>query len=491
VSVVEKVRGPKISRRRLLVGGAAAVATQALGLRTSGSEESYDLCVIGSGFAGIPLALRTVKQGMTTVVVEAGPELAPSFEFATSGEVKYPIAGARQITDGGTSAHWTGVVSRMWPGNFHVFSEFGSLVDWPIEYEDLADYYCQSEKLLLATGSPSTGEIEPPRSCAYPEEIQKAHTNPTLKVGEHKLRFFTKAYSKRGFGPVRLADVEIPEFSESPLGTFVTGQRVTNIVTEDGESISYVVVQSKGGDISRIHAKQFVIAAGVIESPRLLLMSRSRWFPQGLGNANDLVGRHFCHHPHLGKKSSSVANGDVLNGTLLRSHSLDDTLHGKGLNAFNIQLNTLGNHLDVNIDFSPDTEPHAENRLTLLSNRRDTLGHLLPNLHVDHTMRDQKTFRFAREIGEQISEVVGGKSDGKYWYRYHSHPSGMTRMSSDASMGVVDRNNRVFGLDNLYISGACVFPLAGATNPTDTVVAMALRLADHLIERHRSRATMF
>ena len=120
------MRGPEFTRRQLLVGGAAAVAGQVLGVSGCGREATYDLsatydlCVIGSGFAGIPLALRTIEHGMTTIVIEAGRELAASFEFATSGEIAYPISGARQIVDGGTSAHWSGVVSRMWPDNFRI-----------------------------------------------------------------------------------------------------------------------------------------------------------------------------------------------------------------------------------------------------------------------------------------------------------------------------------------------------------------------------------
>ncbi len=57
---------------------------------------------------------------------------------------------------------------------------------------------------------------------------------------------------------------------------------------------------------------------------------------------------------------------------------------------------------------------------------------------------------------------------------------------SAACTGVVDGNNKIFGVENLYVSGACVFPLSGATNPTNTVVALTLRLADHLAARSRN-----
>ena len=71
--------------------------------------------------------------------------------------------------------------------------------------------------------------------------------------------------------------------------------------------------------------------------------------------------------------------------------------------------------------------------------------------------------------------------------RWRAHPSGTCRMGFDELSGVVDRDNRVFGTSNLYVSGACVFPTSGTANPTLTVVAMTLRLADHLKSVMRGR----
>ncbi len=138
------------------------------------------------------------------------------------------------------------------------------------------------------------------------------------------------------------------------------------------------------------------------------------------------------------------------------------------------------------IGLSPDTAPHADNRLSLSSQQLDSFGLPIPNLQLRRTDVDLRTIAFAKELASEISVEMGGDEELSFGERIHSHPAGLCRMGSDNEVGVVDGNNKVFGTENLYVSGACVFPTSGATNPTNTVVALTLRLADHLIERHRS-----
>jgi len=287
-----------------LAGGFAGLAMQAVGMGCSQptpnlkSRSGYDLCVIGSGFAGVHLALRAAAAGLQTIVIEPGSELANSFGYLNSGDVRYPVAAARAIAVGGTSTHWTGVVSRMWPRNFALRSTFGHFVDWPITYKDLEPYYCESEELLSVLGRKPVVGAEPPRICDYPQLDENQRTEG-LSIRGEELDFFFKAVSRRGDGPVRLANIEIPSLVESSHGSLMQDHRVTNIVTLDGQSIDHVVARAKDGTKSIVSAKYFVVAAGVIESPRLLLMSQSQWFPRGIGNNYGQVGRHFLHHPHL------------------------------------------------------------------------------------------------------------------------------------------------------------------------------------------------
>ena len=137
-----------LTRRQLLGGMAASVA----GLyscdrfRPDAVGGPYDVAVVGSGFAGTHLALRTVSAGLETAIIEAAPEggidfVSPGggnpFSFSNRGEIDYNINLSRVIGVGGTSRHWTGRVNRLRPSDFRLASEFGMDVDWPIGYDDL------------------------------------------------------------------------------------------------------------------------------------------------------------------------------------------------------------------------------------------------------------------------------------------------------------------------------------------------------------------
>ncbi len=169
-----------VTRRQLLVGATSLAAVSALGCSRDPDldAESFDVCVIGSGFAGTLLARRTVANGLKTVMIEAGShprkpgnnQIAAAFTTANSGVVSFPVDGTRRIALGGTSNLWAGVVTRLWPNDFRMQSEYGRMVDWPISYGELEPYYCEAERLLGVEGDPFVEGGEPPRKCAYPIE---------------------------------------------------------------------------------------------------------------------------------------------------------------------------------------------------------------------------------------------------------------------------------------------------------------------------------
>ena len=449
------------------------------------TSTTYDIAIIGSGFAGLPVAFKTTEAGLSTVVIEAGKKLSSTFDYRTSGSFNYPIAAARRIELGGTSARWGGVVGRMWPYNFTIRSTHGHSADWPIRYEDLDPYYCESEKFLCVRGAPYRPNAEPPRICDYPKSTKGKSVDLDLTVDGRKMEFFTKAVSSCGKGPLRLADGEIKRFSELPHGTLLEGLRATRLVTLDGKSISHITVRKSNGEESSITAKRFVVAAGVIESPRLLLMSQSHWFPYGFGNHGSSLGRYFCYHPHYaGLFRPEITSLSNTRG--LRSHSLDTLAHAQSLNACNVQLDDavllkISKEPGlVAVRLSPDLTSSKDNLIFLNSGQRDAMGYAVPELHIEQTDVDRRTLAYAKRASDQIASKLGGDAIRWVGQGLHSHPSGTCRMSSDADSGVVDHNCRVFGMENLYVSGATVFPTAGATNPTNTIVALALRLGEHL-----------
>jgi choline dehydrogenase-like flavoprotein len=105
----------------------------------------------------------------------------------------------------------------------------------------------------------------------------------------------------------------------------------------------------------------------------------------------------------------------------------------------------------------------------------------LPELHLDYSERDLRTLATLKGLlGQAKRELAAPDAEIRDEVRWRAHPAGTCRMGFDEATGVVDHDNRVFGIANLFVSGASTFPTSGTANPTNTVVAMTLRLADYL-----------
>ena len=484
-----------LTRRQFVTGGIGATAASVLACRggdASPIEGEYDLLVIGSSFAGLPIALRAAQRGLRTLVVEAGgfpgrwfagePAMLP---FTSSGAVDYPANAARMIAVGGASNHWEGAVNRMRPSDFRLRSEFGLDVDWPLSYDELEPYYCRAERDLSVRGSAAVVDAEPARSCAYPRAPDAGYRPPNVEIDGRRLRDFPLARSVRGDGPVRLVDREVEAFASSSAGTLASGHQTTRLVTLDGRRIDHALVRSADGSERQVFAKRIVLAAGVLESARLLLLSRSRWFPNGLGNARDLVGRYFTVHPTLRWQFTPPSLGRLFDGAPQalsnRTYDYADEFRRRGLNAAHFQLRVFRDE-SIILKHQPEIEARGANRVTLSTAETDRFGDPVADLALGWSPRDLATKWAGEDVLAATVEALGGHPDTvDKSEKWRFHPSGTLRMGFDANTGVVDRNLKVFGVENLFVSGACVFPTAGTANPTETIVALAHRLADHLL----------
>jgi choline dehydrogenase-like flavoprotein len=278
--------------------------------------------------------------------------------------------------------------------------------------------------------------------------------------------------------PPRLIEDEIPRFTRSPHATLLSDWPVTRLVTLDGRTIDHVLARSPGGGAKKIQARVFVVAAGVVESARLLLLSRSRWFAEGLGNGSGWVGTRLVAHRSV---YWTFAREDV---TLVprgihRTYDFHDDSRRKRMSAYHYQLDVRERL--VRWKLQPEMEPRAENRVTL-SSTLDAFGDSTTRVSLGYSERDRRTIGHGQilldELAGRLNKDRGSPNRREKW---RAHPSGTCRMGFDESGGVVDQHQKVFGVDNLYVSGASVFPTAGTANPTLTVVALTFRLADHLL----------
>jgi choline dehydrogenase-like flavoprotein len=453
--------------------------------------------VIGSSFAGIPVALRAAEAGWSVLVVEAGAVpgagdggIAASFEFRNAGEVVYPLPAARLIALGGASNHWTGTVNRLLPEDLALRTRYGRDVDWPLDYRELERFYCAAESWLAVDGFAPLPGAEPPRACAYPSLRASDYRAPELAVGGISANYYGLARSARGEGPVRLIERELPRFAALPNAALLQRHPVRRLVSRDGKRIDHALAVAPDGREVELRGAVFLLAAGVVESARLLLLSASAAHPKGLGNAGDQVGRHLCWHPteRWGFRPPDMDRFRYMNATRgeHRSYAWLESFRSRGLCGAHFQLRL--DKREVVLKFQPEIEARPENRVALAADTHDPRGDAIPELRLALSERDRRTQQAGRELLAAQARSLGlDPSTAERSEKFRYHPSGTLRMARDEQSGVVDSDLRVFGVENLYASGASVFPAAGTANPTLTIVALALRLAEQLLARGRER----
>ena len=460
---------------------------------------------------------------------------------------------ARARYFGGTSNLWAGRSMRLDPIDFER-RDWVPNSGWPIAFADVEAYYARAE-----------GILELPDAELLQENVglflSGTGTDAAL-FGDGDLRPKLVTWGRR---PLRFQKTYLKELEKSPNIRIFLNTNATEIVTsEAGNRVEYVAAATLSGNLLRIEARNFVLACGGLENPRLLLLSRHRQ-PEGLGNDHDVVGRYFMEHPRaifgtvrlsepLGASlllGTPLADGKMQIGVgpseqiqrrerLLNSYlSLEPQLSDIALQAYESSANVVKvlmdkDHarkrakspgrmseirdlaylltpkevmphfvyrhyarlkalthrfrrvLDLTIVNFREQVPRPESRV-YLNTSRDRLG--MNTLVLDWKIDREETASLVRLqalLAQRLSQQRAGELEGPDLreaapsYTDASHHIGTTRMSTDPRLGVVDASTRVHGVANLFIAGSSVFPTAGSANPTLTIVALALRLADHL-----------
>lgn len=495
-----------------------------------------DICVIGAGAAGITLARALAAANRSVLLLESGGfDLDDATQALYKGKtvglpidpvVHLGLDSPRLRYFGGTTNHWSGFC-RPFPELDFERRAYVPRSGWPIDRADLDPYYARAQDVCglgpyeYSLGYWITqGLIERP----FLETPATPHTMLQLS------------------GRTVFGEVYRDEIVNAPNIHLVLWANVTRVaLTDDGNSVEHLDVRTLSGNRFRATAKAYVLATGGLEVPRLLLASNDRR-SAGIGNEHDLVGRHFMEHVNVaaGPVALSVEVGAMAPYTPT-SHVIDvngdprdvalqavlllapDVLHREELRACEVTLEYPFAPDDPRLEnIFPGTtrgvdllraegvttgtvatarvlceqEPNPASRVTLVR-ARDALG--MPRIQLDWRLtRDDRVsmLRTMARVGTEIGRLGLGRlrvdvsgytnadpqSDDRVDYAVNtgSHHLGTARMSADPTRGVVDRNLKVHSVTNLYVGGSAVFPTSGANPPTLTIVALALRLADHL-----------
>jgi choline dehydrogenase-like flavoprotein len=486
------------------------------------AAEPYDVCIVGSGFAGTVLGRTLAGQGARVLMLESGRTLAAWLanahirslaRYEASGDTEYPLSRTTSRLLGGNSNFWTGRCERFHPSDFEPHAYTPPENPWPIAYADLDAYYDEAERLLRVRGGPRSS-FSPPRRAPLPLPPSPdisflKELGATLGVAFEESATATPTKTLRIFKVQREL---LPAFLESERSVLVTGVSVTRLLAGPDRRIVGAEVKGIDGTTKIARARQYVIACGGIESPRLLLLSSSERFPNGVGNTHDMVGRGFNEHPNVSFTTSIThAWGTIVpTNKIARTHQYYSAFRGEGLGSVlpvMRQAWVLPNHIaNFHLANVPRTIVHGlgrvvraplfvgagiemkisrANRVTLSRSRTDLFGNPIAHLIMNYSEEDRRLLDRARGLlRDWLPRVKAGRVH-ELEVAWSRHFQGACRMGRSPATSVVDADLRVHESPNLYVCGSEVFVTGGAMQPSLTIVALALRLADHLAGRLR------
>ncbi len=302
----------------------------------------------------------------------------------------------------------------------------------------------------------------------------------------------------------------LPAFMASPHGVLVTDAVVTRLVSNADKSIVGAEVRSFRGDTKTVRAKIYVLAAGGIAAPRLLLVSSSEHHPNGIGNTYDRVGRGFNDHPAVNFYAQIPHQLQTIYplSKIARSHQFYSTYRSEGLGSilpvFRQSWILPHHNMPLKLSNIPRNAPAVgkrlvkatlylgvvtemtisdANRVTRSESRKDTFGDPLAHVHCDYSEADWALLERSRELVRDLYARVGAVDIREAQTTFSRHLQGTCRMGINPRTSVVDPDCRVHESPNLYVCGSEVFVTGGAMQPTLSIVAFAFRLAEHLVGR--------
>lgn len=457
----------------------------------------YDVCLIGSGPAGITLATELGARGRSVLLLEAGgtqyDEVSQAmFQGEVVGPLKFPLDVGRLRYFGGAGNHWGGFCQPLEAIDFEQKVP-GVDTAWPIKRKDIDPFLPRAEAIL---------------------ELPPAAADRALGAN---LRLTQMRYSP----PVNFARKYRATLEKMPNVTVVTNACVVDL-KEQGGSIVSLDVRAPDNTRHTVQASRYVLCAGGIENSRLLLWANVQNAGRVVKDPRAL-GRYWFEHPHftIGEallEESAPFTFDAWNiawaspnGAVLRERGLlnaglritrKDRESTRQLIAdLSCTVPELGRWAMAKLKrrlfcgammrASWEQSPQPWNRVVLGADR-DPHGMPRAELHWRLSDFDRRTILgSATLLAEEMVRQNFGRVRLDPWVLGNgsfpaddeikgNHHMGGTRMSTDAERGVVDAQCKVHGLSNLYVGGSSVFPSGGAANPTLTIVQLALRLADHL-----------
>ncbi|HET6626054.1 MAG TPA: GMC family oxidoreductase [Nocardioidaceae bacterium] len=509
-------------------------------MRSFDDDEEIDAVIVGCGAGGATMAQRLARAGWKVAALDAGPFWDPDRDWVSDEAASHHlywteprvIAGKDPVPlgsnnsgrgVGGSMVHFAGYAPRFHPSDFETHTRDGVGQDWPIDYGDLLPYYEAMEGEL-----PVSGEDWP---WGHPHRYPHA-PHPVSGNGEMLQRGAAALGIETRVGPVAITNGRFGHRQHciyrgfclqgckvnakaSPLITHVPDALAHGAEIRADVMVSGVEIDERTGRATGVRylrhgvehfqrAAHVIVAGYSIETPRLLLNSTSRRFPDGLCNDHDLVGRYLMVQgaPQSGgrfgdevrmykapppevsteqfyetdpdkpfKRGYSIQCVSPLPITW-SEHFAGQKIWGRKLREYMrdyVHWSCLGALCEF--------LPLPENRVTL-AEQTDRNGLPVARFSYSQCDNDRALMDAAEQVMEQI--LLGAGAEHVTTFRRYAHLVGGARMGRDETTGVVDADCRAFAVPNLLITDGSVLPTQGAANPALTIMAVAARAADRL-----------
>jgi choline dehydrogenase-like flavoprotein len=508
--------------------------------------DKYDIIIIGTGAGGGTLVHALRDSGKNILVLERGTYLPREKENWDSIEVfhhdRYHTKEVWKTNDekdfhpqtgywvGGNTKVYGAALFRLREKNFEGVTHVdGTTPEWPVRYNDLEPYYTEAEKLYNVHGKMGEDPTEPFRSNEYPNpaishepRIQEIHDELVAK-GYHPFRLpigvrlnesdklnspCIRCDTCDGF-PCMIhakADADIncvrPSLSDSKI-TLMTEVKATKLITDASGKTVISVEAERGDEKFSFRGDIFVVAAGAVNSAVLLLRSANDTNPDGLANSSGMVGRHLMKHHNAAmlaistklnytKFQKTLAVNDFYWGDdefkfpmghiqLMGKSNKDQISPDAPFFTPGLVLDEMANH-SVDWWFTGEDLPLPDNRVILKNDQ----------IYLQYTEANTKGFE---RLKDKWSDVLREVDDVTHFVPHSlylkknipleglAHQCGTCRFGNDPKTSVLDVNCKAHDTDNLYVVDGSFFPSSGAVNPSLTIIANALRVGEHLLQR--------
>jgi choline dehydrogenase-like flavoprotein len=514
-------------------------------------KQVYDVLIVGSGASGGTLAAHLARRGVDVAVIEGGPKIDSRTGFNTHGmpfdfpdrhipTMRPGVAGfesERSRGLGGKSLTWNAVAWRLSHRDFKGRSIDGAGQDWPIDYEDMAPFYEKIEREVGVCGN--LDHLEDLPDGVFLPPVPMKCSDMIVRRGARKLGIkviHVRKATRSIASPQRPAchfcgncmagcdviakynsyDVHmVPALKTGHLDLYPNSIVREVVVSNENRATGVRFLDRTAHTEGELHGRSVVVACACVQSVALLMMSKSRRYPNGLANSSGELGRNFI--PHF------TGGVEVFLKDLIGQPAIDDEgfldhayipsfIHTRKRDfarSFGIQFNyqnrrsvgwarsmpgfgkgfkqSVKQRYPAFLVFSPYGEmlPNNQSFIDLDYGKLDPHGLPMARRTLAWGENDMKIFREMQRWSHEILDAAGSEFHDVSQEPATNHELGGCRMGADPRTSVVNADCRTHDVPNLYVVDGSVFPSASEKNPTHTIMGLAARAADHIADRLR------